>query len=101
MNISELAIGHGSFFLGRGYSSLLLSDYADNFFFVELNTSLGIFNYKNIFAELAPKGSTINQVGDPLAPKKYMAAHYLSFAVSKRLEISLFESVIFGRENHF
>ena len=95
------SLGHGSFFIGRGYSSLILSDYADNFFFVELNTSIGRFNYRNIFAELAPIGSTINQVGDPLAPKKYMAAHLLSFAFSHRLEVSLFESVIFGRENHF
>jgi hypothetical protein len=95
------SIGHGSFFLGSGYHSLLLSDYADNFFFVELNTSFGRFKYKNIFAELAPVGSTIEQVGDLLAPKKYLATHYLSIALSRRLEISLFESVIFGRENHF
>ena len=94
-------IGHGSFFLGNGYNSLLLSDYSDNFFFLELNTSIGIFNYKNIFAELAPIGSTIDQVGDLLAPKKYMATHYLSVAISKKLEISLYESVVFGRENNF
>ena len=95
------SIGHGSHFLGSGYNSLLLSDYANNFFYVEFNTTIGAFNYKNVFAELAPIGSTIDQVGDPLAPKKYIAAHYLSFALSKKLEISLFESVIFGRQNNF
>ncbi|MEE9371546.1 MAG: hypothetical protein V3V00_00675 [Saprospiraceae bacterium] len=95
------SIGHGSFFLGNGYHSLLLSDYADNYFFLEFNTSIGIFNYKNIFAELAPIGSTIDVPGDLLAPKKYMATHYLTIAISKKLELSLFETVIFGRKDHF
>lgn len=97
----KASIGHGSFFIGSGYQSLLLSDYADNYFFVEFNTSIGIFNYQNIFAELAPIGSTINTLGDPLAPKKYMATHILTVAPHKNLKFSFFESVIFGRENNF
>lgn len=95
------SIGHGNFFLGTGYHSLLLSDYSDNFFFLELNTSIGNVNYKNIFAELAPQGSTIDQPGDNLAPKKYMVAHYLTIKPHQNFEFSLFEAVIFGRENQF
>ena len=97
----RMSIGHGNHFLGNGYHSLLLSDYSDNYFYLEFNTSIGIFNYKNIFAALAPIGSTIDMLGDELAPKKYMAAHYLSIKPHKNLEFSLFESVIFGREDHF
>ena len=81
------SMGHGNFFLGNGYHSLLLSDYSDNFFFLELNTSIGIVNYKNIFAELAPQGSTIDQPGDNLASKKYFAAHYLTIKLHQNFEL--------------
>ncbi len=95
------SVGHGNFFMGSGYHSLLLSNYSDNFFFLELNTNIGIVNYKNIFAELAPQGSTIDRSGDHLASKKYLAAHYLTVKPHRNFEFSLFEAVVFSRENQF
>ena len=95
------SLGHSNLFLGNGYRSLFLSNYSDNFFFLELQTSVGILGYKNIFAELAPEGSTKDDPGDLLAPKKYLAAHYLTIRPNRNLEFSLFEAVIFGRENNF
>lgn len=95
------SLGHSNLFLGSGYRSLFLSNYSDNFFFLELHTTVGILGYKNVFTELAPTGSTIDSPGDVLAPKKYLAAHYLTLRPSPNLEISLFEAVVFGRENNF
>jgi len=56
-NISEsiaVEFGHGRHFIGNGMRSLLLSDYANNYFYLKFNTRIWKFQYQNIFAELAP-----------------------------------------------
>ncbi len=95
----NIEVGHGNHFIGHGYHSLLLNDYAHNYFYLKLNTNIWKFHYQNIFAELAPLSTKLSPIG--LIPKKYMAAHYLSYKPFKRLEIGLFETVVFGRENNF
>lgn len=103
VNISRhvgLQLGHGRNFIGNGYRSLLLSDQAANYFYLKLNTRVWRFHYQNIFAELSSQGGK-DDIGDNLIPKKYFAAHYLSFKFSRNLSIGLFESVVFNRQNHF
>lgn len=97
---SGIQIGHGKNFIGNGYRSLLLSDFSNNYFYVKLNWKIWKFHYQNIFAELSAN-SAQGQSGDLLVPKKYMAAHYLSFNASKNFNVGLFEVVVFDRENHF
>ena len=55
-------------------------------------------NYQNLFMELH---SAEIPGGDQLLPKKYAAMHHLDMAITKWLNIGLFEGVIFGREDHF
>lgn len=104
-NISKsigLEFGHGNHFIGNGYNSLLLSDYAHNYFYLKFNTRFWKFHYQNIFAELSALGSADNGLTvNDLLPKKYMAAHYLSVNLRKNLSIGLFESVVYNREDHF
>jgi hypothetical protein len=103
VNVSKhvgIELGHGRHFIGNGYNSLLLSDYANNYFYLKFSTKVWKLHYQNIFAELAPI-STITNQGDVLLPKKYMATHYLSFKPRKNIEIGLFETVIFARPNQF
>jgi hypothetical protein len=42
-----------------------------------------------------------DDVGDVLIPKKYFAAHYLSFAINKNWHAGFFETVVFSRRNQF
>lgn len=93
-------LGHGSHFIGNGYRSLLLSDFSPNYFYLKFNNRVWKLHYQNLFAELAPISTVVNP-GDRILPKKYTAMHYLAFKPSNHFEIGLFESVIFGRENHF
>ncbi len=93
-----LQFGHGRNFIGDGYRSLFLSDFAANYLYLKLNTKLWIFDYQNIYAELNATGQT---GGDKLIPKKYFANHHLSLNITPWLNVGLFESVIFSRENHF
>ncbi|MBK7603726.1 MAG: hypothetical protein IPI15_09115 [Saprospiraceae bacterium] len=93
-----LQFGHGKNFIGDGYRSLFLSDDGANYFYLKLNTKLWIFDYQNIFAELNATGQ---RGGDELIPKKYIAAHHLSLNLTKWLNVGLFESVVFSRNNNF
>ncbi len=92
--------GHGKFFLGNGIRSLFLSDYGHNYFYLQFDTKVWKFHYKNIFAELA-SSSHLDEAGDQLIGKKYLAAHYLSLKLFKNFDIGLFETVVFGRDNGF
>ena len=93
-------LGYGTHFIGDGERSLLLSDFSNNYPFLELNWRIWKFHYRNIFAELTsgPQGTSVT--GTPL-PKKYLAAHHLSINVGKRLNFSLFEAVVMNREDGF
>lgn len=98
-NISKhvgVHFGHGKNFIGDGYRSMFLSDFSKNYFYLKFNTRVWKFHYQNIFAELAEKARTSKT--EPY-PKKFMAAHFLSFQATKTLSFGLFESVIFDRDN--
>jgi len=93
-------LGYGRHFIGDGERSLLLSDFSNNYPFLELNWRIWKFHYRNIFAELTAGPGRQNGV-DGLLPKKYLAAHYLSINLGQRLTFGLFESVVMNRENGF
>ena len=97
---SYLELGHGRHFVGHGIRSLLLSDFAQNYFYLKFDLQIWKIHYRTIFAELNAH-STRQTAGNSLVAKKYMATHTLSVKPHKNLEFALFESVIFSRENHF
>lgn len=93
-----LQFGHGRNVIGEGIRSLFLSDFSANYLYLKLNTKVWIFDYQNLWCQL---NSTGHVNGDTLIPKKYMALHHLSLNLTSWLNIGLFESVIFSRDNHF
>jgi hypothetical protein len=93
-----MQLGNGQHFIGDGLRSLFLSNFANNFFFMKLNTKVWKFQYQNIFAELT---ANYNRVGDDLNVKKYMATHQLSFNAHQNLNFGIFETVIMNRTGHF
>lgn len=95
-----LQFGYGRNFIGNGYRSLILSDFSQNYLYLKINWRIWKFHYQNLFTELALNSSK-NITGDNLIPKKYMAAHYLSFKIVPSLELGFYEAVIFSRSNHF
>jgi len=98
-NHVNAAFGHDKFFIGNGYRSLILSDYAKEYLFLKLNTQIGPFHYQNIFAQLNNFSPTPgNQNGDKLVPRKYMAIHRASVLIKKRLEIGASEMIVFDRD---
>ena len=95
-----LQLGHHQHFIGDGIRSLFLSDFSTPFFSLKFNTRIWKFHYQNIFAELAADNfQSVQGINTPV-PKKYMAAHYLSFKPNRNLTLGLFETVIFNRDDH-
>lgn len=97
-NAVNVSFGYDRFHIGDGYRSLFLSDFSAPYTFVKVNTRLWKFNYQNMYMELLPQ---YTRGGDKLLTKKYAAMHHLSINATKWLNIGLFESVVFGRKNHF
>jgi len=96
----NVQFGYGRNFIGDGERSLFLSDFSNNYLHLKLNTRIWKFHYQNIFAELSPIGAQ-SEAGDELLPKKYLAAHYLSYKVSPKFRVGLYEAVVFSRNNTF
>jgi len=94
----DIQFGYDKNFIGDGYRSLFLSDDANSYLFLKLNTRIWKFNYQNLFMELMPP---FIKTGDYLLVRKYAAMHHLSMNVTKWLNIGLFESIMFGRSQYF
>jgi len=92
--------GYGRNFIGNGYRSLLLSDFANNHLYFKLNWKVWKFHYQNLFTELAVRSSKATGDGR-LVSKKYMSSHHLSINLAPNLNVGLFETVIFSRNNQF
>jgi len=94
----DVAFGYDKNFMGNGYRSLFLSDFSNSALFLKLQTRIWKFNYQNLFMELQ---ATEPRAGDRLLAKKYAVMHHLDLAVTKWLNVGLFEGVVFGRKDHF
>lgn len=94
----DVVFGYDKNFIGNGYRSLFLSDFSSNYLFLKLNTRIWKFNYQNIFMELTP---SYQRGGDQLLGHKYASIHHLDMAVTKWLNVGIFEAVVFGRKDHF
>ena len=93
----NLQLGHGKLFLGDGYRSLLLSDNASSYPFLKLNTTFWKLKYTNTWMSLRDVRPEVTDSGS--FRTKFMANHYLSYNVTKRLNIGLFESIIWQNDN--
>ena len=83
---------------GVGRGSVLLSDFASPYDFLQLRTTLGRFQYVNLFAGLTEKSLAAVDPNLP-DPRKYAAFHRLSVALPGRVQLGLFETVIFATDS--
>lgn len=93
----RMEFGHGKNFIGNGYRSLLLSDFSHNYLYLKTNWRLWRLNYQNLFTEFQATSAQDNP-SKLYIPRKYMAAHYLSFDVTKNLTFGMFEATVFKRD---
>ena len=93
----SIQFGHGKNFIGDGYRSLLHSDNASPYPYLKLNTKFWKIKYTNTWMWLRDVRPEVTEDGAFLT--KYTANHYLSWNVSKKFNLGLFESVIWTNTN--
>ena len=93
----NIQFGHGKNFIGDGYRSLLQSDVSSPYPFLKLNATFWKIKYTSTWNWLKDVRDEV--IVDKAFLTKYMANHYLSWNVSKRLNIGLFESVLWADSN--
>ncbi|MCS7004091.1 MAG: hypothetical protein NZM38_02060 [Cytophagales bacterium] len=93
--ITSLQFGHDRFFIGNGYRSLILSDYAPSYLFLKLDTRVWRLHYTNLFTRMM--ANNVRVLGR--YPRKYLALHQLTTNITNHLSVSIFESVVFSRQD--
>jgi hypothetical protein len=93
----NIQLGYGRNFIGDGYRSLLESDGPSPYPFLKLNTTFWKFKYTNTYMWMRDVREDVTV--DRTYATKYMANHYLSWNVSKRLNLGFFESVVWSNQN--
>lgn len=93
----NVQFGHGRNFIGDGYRSLLQSDVASPYPYLKLNTKFWKIKYTNTYTWLKDVRPEVTEDGSFLT--KYIANHYLSWNVNKRLNLGIFESVVWANTN--
>lgn len=93
----NLQLGYGRNFIGDGYRSLLLGDGASPYPYFKINTTFWKIKYTNTYMWLKDVRTEVTD--ERTYATKFMANHYLSWNVSKRLNIGMFESVVWSNSN--
>lgn len=91
--------GHDRTFIGNGFRSLIFSDHAAPSMFLKANVKVWRLNYlfqlNRMVADVKGNSSGSSAGG---YPDKYVALHHLSVNIGRKVNIGLFESVVFGSD---
>ncbi|MDB4902771.1 MAG: hypothetical protein JWQ63_2052 [Mucilaginibacter sp.] len=87
----NITAGRDKTFIGDGYRSMLLSDYASPYPFFKLTATLGNVRYMAMWTYMNDPQTT-SQYG--IDRKKFGVFHYLDWNVNNRLSFGLFDNVI-------
>jgi hypothetical protein len=99
-NISKhiyFQFGQDRTFIGNGYRSLIFSDYSPPNLFLRTNLKVWKINYLFQLNRLtADAYGTVGGSTNSVYPDKYMAFHHASINIGKKLNLGVFESVVFS-----
>lgn len=94
----NLQFGHDRFFFGNGQRSLIFSDHAPPALFLKGNIRVWKMNYlfmlNRMVADVRGNASGLTSSGK--YPDKFVALHHLSINIGKKLNVGVFESVVFN-----
>jgi hypothetical protein len=97
----NLQFGHDRFFIGNGHRSLIYSDFSPPAWFLKGNLKIWKLNYfyllNQFTANVRGNAGGLTAVAGGY-PRKYVAMHHISFNIGKKLNLGLFESVVFGSD---
>lgn len=88
----HLTLGRGKSFFGEGIRSLFLSDNAYSYPYLKLTTTVWKVRYVNLFAAMSDIRGTSGHWND--FDLKFTSMHYLSWNALKRLNVAVFEAIV-------
>ena len=86
----NLQMGNDRLFFGNGYRSMILSDAAFNYPFLKITSKF----QTPIPMFMRSCKTSVFLLCLRLAKKKYFSAHYLSYRFGERLQVGLFEGIV-------
>lgn len=92
-----MQFGHDRTSIGTGYRSLIYSDFAPPSQFLRANVKVWKLNYLFQLNRMTANNYSTGNSGR--YPDKYMAFHHLSINIGKKLNLGVFESVMFSPED--
>ena len=96
----QFQFGNGRNFIGDGYRSFILSDVSTPTTYLKMKVDFWKLQYTNVWMwNTEPSISSISNPNEHA--RKYIAAHYLSVNLTKKLNIGFFETAISTGENGF
>ena len=84
-------LGYGKNFIGDGYRSLILSDNATAYPYLKLTANVWNIQYTCLYSQMTDQNRLLN---DDTYPRKYAIIHYIDWAVTKRLNLGLFDAMV-------
>lgn len=93
----ELMAGRGKHFIGEGYRSLFLSDFAPNYNYLRADLSVWKIKYMVLYTQMRQPQGYPNAFY-PLI-NKYSTMHYLSLNITKWWSVGAFEAVVWESED--
>lgn len=84
-------LGYGKNFIGDGYRSLILSDNAMAYPYLKLTANVWNIQYSCYYSQMTDRSKLLN---DNTYPRKFTIIHYLDWAVTKRLNLGLFDAIV-------
>jgi len=96
----NIQFGHDRFRLGNGYRSMILSDFGPAYTFMKFEAQVWKLKYTMLVSELTAdiSGNPSGLTGTGAFPNKWLAFHHLTINIGKKLNLGVFESVIYGPE---
>jgi len=86
-------LGYGKNFIGDGYRSVLLSDWAYNYPYLKTSINLGKVQYNFMWSQhISDRDPNLNNSDEQF--RKWAQTFYIDWKVTKRLSLGLFENVM-------
>jgi hypothetical protein len=98
----NVQFGHDRFFIGNGYRSLVFSDFAPPSLFFKGNLKVWKINYLFLVNQMTADIRAVSTGANASLkgyPNKFSAFHHLSVNIGKKLNVGIFESVIFTADD--
>lgn len=98
----DIQFGHDRFFIGNGQRSLIFSDFSPPAWFIKGNVKVWKINYLFLVNQMTAdvvgsRGGLVDASGG--YPNKFTALHHLSINIGKKLNVGVFESVVFSPDD--